>query len=135
MLGIKFFECDFPKQKHISFFKVILIECSLAGITPRDHGGFLGGSRHWIGNRINDACVYSQIVLASSMTSSNITNISKELESLDKEECIKSDPFMGRPLYSRCCNFHQTAYCSQMKLKDGRKYPLLLADHLLYEKQ
>ena len=109
-------------------------EWYLAGITPEDHSGFISGTRNWIGIHFKDACAYSQIVLASSMMSKKISKISNELESLDTEGCRKR-AFQGRPLYSRCCNFHHTTYCSQKKMKDGSKYSLLLADHLLSEKQ
>ena len=57
------------------------------------------------------------------MMSNDISNISSEVESLDEEDCKLRENFVGRPLYNRCCNYHQTQLCSRRKMKNGKKYP------------
>ena len=65
------------------------------------------------------ACYYFQIILASSMTSDVIMKVSREVESVDEEECNKRGKFVERPLFHKCCNYYQTPYCSQRKMKNG----------------
>ena len=78
---------------------------------------------------MNDACDYSQIILASGMTSNFIRNISSEVESLDEEECNKRENFVERWKYGiarhgKCCNYHQTPFCSQRAI--SRDQPKVL---------
>ena len=75
-----------------------------AGITPDDHIDF--------NHRIKvDACIYSQIIIASSLTINDITRITEGVENLDEVECRNRGVLKKRPLYNRCCLLHQTAYC------------------------
>ena len=125
------------------------IEWCLTGNSPEDHSGFQGFGT-WITKEgtikrergytgIKDSCYYSQIILEplriTSTTNDFIRMLSRVVENVDEEKCNKSGYFVGRPLFQKCWNYHQTPYCSQRKMKDGRNYPLLLSDHLLYGKQ
>ena len=61
---------------------------------------FLGPSQVWV--RPKDApCLVYQIILTSSLTSTNIRKISRQVESLDEEECRKKGTMLGRPLSKR----------------------------------
>ena len=57
------------------------------------------------------------------MMSNDISNISSEVENLDEEDCKLREHFVGRPLYNKCCNYHQTPLCSRRKMKNGKNYP------------
>ena len=102
-----------------------------AGITPDDNIDFNQFIRL-------DACIYSEIILAPSLTISEITSITKRVEDLDKVECRNRGILQKRPLYVRCCSLHQTAYCHKKEKLKWRNYhpPVtFLKNELLYEDQ
>ena len=82
-----------------------------AGITPDDHNGF----NHVV--RL-DACIYSQIILASPMTGNDIKRITNRVENIDEVECRNRGVLQKRPLYDRCCLLHTSANCNQREKRN-----------------
>ena len=80
-----------------------------AGITPHDNNDFHYRVR-------GDACIYSQIILAPSLTINDITRITEGVDNLDKVECRNRGVLRKRPLSNGCASHKELPQYNEKRI-------------------